>query len=153
VWLSFVDGASSSGRNAGGRRLYKICLSSSRIETRISLSCDRRFVLHSFADACRYDSHVARWLQDKICGAANWAELGCDVSQKTTKGCFEPREKEAQMRKRRARLLYRINAAGTRSVKKTLGWFVGQRLRCDNICFCPLKHTSGMLLKRPTWPT
>jgi hypothetical protein len=31
------------------------------------------------------------------------------------------------------------------------GWFVGQRLRCDNICFCPLKHTSGTLLKRSSW--
>jgi hypothetical protein len=44
----------------------KFALSSSRIETRISLSCDRRYVLHSFADACRYDSHVARWLRNKF---------------------------------------------------------------------------------------
>lgn len=50
VW--FCRCASSSGRNAGGRRLCKICLSSSRIEAGISLSCDRCFVLHSFADAC-----------------------------------------------------------------------------------------------------
>jgi hypothetical protein len=50
VW--FCRCASSSGRNAGGRRLCKICLSSSRIEAGISLSCDRCFVLHSVADAC-----------------------------------------------------------------------------------------------------
>ena len=48
----------------------KFALSSSRIETGISLSCDRRFVLHSFADACSYDSHVARWAARQICGAA-----------------------------------------------------------------------------------